>query len=190
LKPELAAAAGVLLFCAGACDTTYPLPATPCDDHCNAVQRGNCSDDDPAACVRDCEQANAGVAGPDCAKSSAAVDDCLSQEGPSAFFCADNHSQISGVCLSERRALSECFVPGSGACFDQCLRRVSACGAALLDCEEGCHHAPAGCAPTFAAYYSCVLGYPVDCPTSGPDTRLPEDIPCFDEALALLACGQ
>jgi len=63
LKTKLAWTAFALLCCVGACDTPYPLPPTACDDHCNATQRANCSDDDPAACVRDCEQAGDGRAG-------------------------------------------------------------------------------------------------------------------------------
>jgi hypothetical protein len=109
----------------------------------------------------------------------------------SAFFCAENHAQFTDICLMERRALTECVAPGGGACFDECLRRAQACGAKLSDCEDGCRSTNSGCAAVSSAYYTCLRGYPVDCGNGGDaGARGPDDIPCYDQALELLACAK
>ena len=188
MKPQLAALG--LVLCAQACDPTYGVPASACDDHCHALQRANCNEDDPADCVRECERTDDGRGHTRCSSAWSALDDCFLHAASSNFFCADDHSQTSDICLAERRALSECLTPGSGACFDQCLRQVSNCGAALPDCEARCRQPASGCELTFSRYYSCLLDYPVECPSPGPDTRAAQDIPCFDEALDVLECSR
>jgi hypothetical protein len=175
---------------APACDTRYSLPPTLCDDHCNATERAECSSDDPADCVRACESESGARLGDPCQPASRAVDDCFLRAESSAFFCAGDHTQPSDICLSERRALSECLLPGSGACFDECLRQDQTCGAKLSDCESACPQTSPACEATFVTYYLCLLSYPVDCgPEPQPDTRDPADIPCYYEALEVLACG-
>lgn len=173
-----------------ACDTRYPLPPTLCDDHCNATERADCSADDPAQCVRDCESKSGARLGDPCQQASRAVDDCFRRADISAFFCDGDHSQPTDICLSERRALSECLLPGSGACFDECLRQDQTCGAMLTDCENACRQTSPGCEAPSTTYYLCLLGYPVDCsPEPQQGTRDPADIPCYYEALGVLACG-
>jgi len=177
-----------VLLSAG-CESTYVLRPTPCDDHCRAKLRADCSDDEPADCVRDCEHEQGPHNGDACLASFRAVDDCLLRAPASAFFCNDKHSQFTDICLEERRALDECVAPDSGACFDECLRREQACGATLSDCEDACRHTSPGCARVSHAYYACLRDYPVACETA-PEAPAPAptDVPCFDEALALLAC--
>lgn len=178
----------LLLLCAG-CESPDSLAPTPCDDHCHATQRADCRDDEPADCVRDCEREPGPHVGDVCLESFRALDACLQSAPPSAFFCANNHSQFDDICVPERRALSECIAPGSGTCFDQCVRRDHACGAPLSDCEDSCRHTSPDCAAVSSAYYTCLGDYPVDCQDrSGGDDRAPADIPCFYEALGLLAC--
>src|SRR6185295_10998859 len=100
-------------------------------------------------------------------------------------------SQPGRICLSERRDLSECLSPGSGACFDQCLRQADACGGSLSDCEAGCHAPSPGCELVSHAYQACLLTYPVECRAwFEADPRQPEDVPCYYEALDVLACGK
>jgi hypothetical protein len=173
-----------------ACDTSYGLPPTQCDDHCHAIQRGVCDDDDPADCVRDCESENGDAAHQACDDSRLALDDCWLRLDASAFECIDNHTRLPDLCLDERRAFSECLEPGSSPCFDQCLRQVHTCGGVLADCEFSCQHPSPGCASVTFAYQACLLRYPAECRSWGePETRAPEDVPCFDEALAVLACA-
>jgi hypothetical protein len=174
-----------------ACDPGYTLAPTPCDDYCHATQRGGCKDDDPAECVRDCE--SQGSAPRDaCVASRRDLDDCWLRLDVSVFACVDHHTRLpDDQCLDERRALSECLEPGSAPCFDECLRQVKACGAVLSDCESACQHQDPACASTNFAYQACLQDFPVECHTWGePETRQPEDIPCFDLALEVLACAK
>lgn len=177
----------VALLLAG-CEGDYTLPPTACDDYCHATQRGGCRDDAPAACVRDCEASGEG-ARTECSLEWQARNDCLLRADASSFQCQDNHSQLPDICLEQRRALSECAAPGSGACFDECLRQVESCGASLQDCEAACREPSPSCLATSSAYNACLQGYPVECRDYFmEDTREPADIPCFYEALAVLAC--
>jgi hypothetical protein len=171
------------------CDTEYALPPTPCDDYCHAIQRGDCRDDTPASCVRDCEESNAAVVPAGCEQAFRARNDCLSRTAPSAFVCEDNRSRIPDICLDERRAFGECLAPGSGACFDQCLRQVEACGARLTDCEAACNRPEPGCEAASISFNTCLLEYPVECRAwLEEDPRPEQEIPCFYESLAVLAC--
>lgn len=171
-----------------ACDADYGLSPTACDDYCLAAQRGNCRDDAPADCVRDCEEA-AGVEAAHCAKAWQARNDCLLRADAGKFYCQDNRSRIPDICRDERRALSECASPGSGPCFDECLRQVESCQATLTECEAGCRQPSPACQAASNIYSRCLADYPVECRDFFmTETRAPEDIPCFYEALGLLAC--
>jgi hypothetical protein len=175
---------------APACEATYSVPPTPCDHHCNAVQRGECSGDEPADCVRDCER-EVGDAVAACLDTRRAVDDCLLDAPRSAFFCFDDHTQKGAICLAERRLHSECVNPGSGACFDECVRRSQVCGDALSDCEEACAWTNRECADVSSKYYTCLRDYPVDCgERASAGAGGATEIPCYWEALELLACGK
>ena len=179
--------AGLALL-TGACRGEYRLPPTACDDYCHAVERADCSDDYPADCVRDCEKSRSQSS---CDAQWQTLDNCYAAAEDSAFVCVNDRSQPAKVCLPERRALSECMSAGSGPCFDECLRQVDSCGATLSDCEAGCHDAGPGCAGASHDYYACLQDYPPDCRAWGqPDPRPVEQIPCFYEALGVLACGK
>lgn len=182
--------AGLLLVVAlqllGACASDYPLAPTICDDYCRAAQRADCQADAPADCVRDCEQERGRAL---CDGAWRALSVCYSESDPGAFFCSGAHSQVGRVCLSERHALAECLAPGRGACFDDCARRSEVCAVSLDECERGCRDAPPGCDLVSNRYYACLEGYPVECPGAPEQKRLPEEIPCYDEALEFLGCG-
>ena len=175
----------------GGCDPEYPLPPTACDDYCHAVQRGNCEDDAPADCVRDCESAGSAAAPASCDAAWRARNACFLTAAASVFVCEDKHSKLPDICLDERRALTDCLAPGSSVCFDECLRQVEACGANLLDCETACAHPNPACADALVSYDTCLLDYPVECRGwLEADPRSPDEIPCINEALAVLACGK
>jgi len=170
------------------CDSGYPIDPTACDDFCRALQRADCQDDAPADCVRDCE---ARRASPDCDASLTALGECYAESDPSAFTCDDDRTKVGPVCHAERRALDECVAPGSGVCFDECVRQSESCHGSLDDCELGCLHPSPRCREASQSYSACLLGFPVECRDwLEPETRPPEEIPCFDEALAVLDCDQ
>jgi hypothetical protein len=176
----------LLLLLLSACESDYALTPTVCDDYCRATQRAECDDDAPADCVRECERRRRPD---DCDTALAALGECYEHRDASAFYCEDNHTRIAPVCLSERRALDECTLPGSGPCFDQCVRQTDICKAPLDDCERDCLHPSPRCRDASRRYGACLLGLPVECRDwLQPETRPPEEVPCFDEALALLAC--
>jgi hypothetical protein len=183
----LAVAAGGLLAVTG-CEGEYSLAPTACDDYCRAVQRADCAEDYPAACVRDCE--NSPVSGA-CQAARATLTACYAAVDSHAFACVNDRSQPTSVCLPERRAVSECLAPGSGACLDQCARQAEACGASLSDCEAGCAEPAPGCEEASIVYNTCLLGVPVECRgLFEPDTRPIEDIPCGYEAIAAYICAK
>lgn len=189
-RPRLLRAA-LLALMLGGCDGSYPLAPTPCDDFCGAEERGNCNDDDPADCVRDCEINDGAIGRSRCAEAWSARNRCLLGLDASAFTCRDDRSHPPAACLDERRALSECLAPGSGACFDECVRQAASCGAELTDCESACSHPSPRCAEAANDYNRCIAGYPVECREPfAPDPRPPEQIPCFSQALTLLACAE
>jgi hypothetical protein len=180
---------GWLLLCG--CGEAYPLPPTACDDYCRVVQRNGCDDDEPAGCVRECEEAAAAAAAQSCDEAWSAQNRCLLSAEPASFVCQNGRSRIPDTCLDERRAVSECLAPGSGACFDQCVRQATECRADLLDCEAACQHPNPDCRRVDTAYDRCRLDYAVECRAPfEADPRAPEDIPCFDEALAVLSCAK
>ena len=172
-----------------ACNSEYPIAPTPCDDYCLAVQRGDCKDDEPADCVRSCEQERSRAAG--CDAALATLSDCYVHSEASAFSCADDHSRVGAVCLDERRAWDECKLPGSGACFDECVRQKDVCERSLDDCEWGCQNPQPGCETLASDYYICLQAFPAECHDWGEvDPRPADQIPCFEQALALLACSK
>jgi hypothetical protein len=171
------------------CTADYGLPPTACDDYCHASQRANCRDDAPADCVRECEEAGRADVAASCAAQWQSRNDCLLRADASSFRCRDNHTQIPNICRNERRALGECSAPGSGACFDDCQRQVESCDADWIECEAQCSQRSPACQAASNVYSSCLAGYPVECRDFFmAETRAPEDIPCFYEALALLDC--
>ena len=183
----LAGVAWLLLTCS-ACRGQYTQPPTACDDHCQAVERADCPDDYPADCVRDCEKARAGGA---CAPAWRTLDDCYAAADASAFACVNDRSDPGNTCLPERRALSECLVPTSGPCFDECVRQVDACAANQADCEADCLQPAPGCELAAHDYKACLLRYPVECHDwFEPDPRPQDEIPCFNEALTVLGCSK
>src|SRR6185369_10753961 len=120
-----------------------------------------------------------------------AQNSCLLSVDPASFVCRDKHSRLPDTCLHERRAVSECLAPGSGACFDQCVRQADECRSELLGCEAACQHPNPECRQVDIAYDACLLGYAVECRAPfEADTRAPEEIPCFAEALAVLSCAK
>src|SRR5262245_1271898 len=130
-------ARAALLLSLSACEAGYPSTPTACDDYCLAEKRANCDEDQPADCVRDCElELGRGT----CRAALQALSACYAKREDSDFFCEDGQSQVRDVCLAERRALDECLLPGSGSCFDECVRQSSACQASLDDCERDCRH--------------------------------------------------
>ena len=162
-------------FWSSACRGEYTQPPTACDDYCRAVERANCSEDYPADCVRDCEKSRPSPA--KCATTWQALDDCYGATDASAFICVDNHSQPTSVCLPERRTVTECLAPGSGPCFDECVRQVETCGATLSDCESNCRAPAPGCASTANVFYACLQKYPTECHAWGePDPRTADQI--------------
>lgn len=176
----------MLALLLGACESGYPLSPTVCDDYCRATLRAECTDDAPADCVRECEQRRPPR---DCDPALEALADCYARRSPSEFYCEDDKTRIGPVCLGERRELAECSLPGSGPCFDECVRQQDACQASLDDCERACLHPAPRCRDASQRYSACLLGFPVECRDwLEPETRSPEDVPCFDEALAVLAC--
>jgi hypothetical protein len=176
------------LLAVAACQGEYSLAPTACDDHCRAIQRADCSEDYPADCVRDCENVRHSWA---CDETQRAVAACYAAVDAADFACVNDHSQPGSICLPERRALSECLAPGSGACFDQCVRQAEACGTSLSDCEAGCQEPTPGCEQASNAYNTCLLDVPVECRDFfEPDTRPIEEIPCGDEGIAAFVCGE
>jgi hypothetical protein len=171
-----------------ACQNDYLLAPTACDDYCRAIQRADCSEDYPADCVRDCE---ASPSSGTCEEARAALTACYASANSGEFICVDEHSQPKSVCLPERRVLSECVAPGSGACFDQCERQAANCGSNLSDCEAGCAEPVPGCEQASKVYNTCLLDHPVECRAwFEPDPRPLDEIPCGYEALDVLACGK
>jgi hypothetical protein len=115
----------------------------------------------------------------------------LLRADPQSFVCEEDHVRVPDTCLEQRRAVSECQAPGSGACFDQCVRQAAECHVRLSDCEAGCHAPNPDCRQVDIAYETCLLDFPVECREPfEPDTREEQDIPCFDEALSVLACAK
>ena len=95
------------------------------------------------------------------------------------------------MCLLERRALSECVAPGSGACLDQCARQAVTCGNNLSDCEAGCAEPAPGCEQASNIYNTCLLDYPVECRDFFmPETRPLEEILCGYEGIAAYVCAK
>jgi hypothetical protein len=182
-----AALGGALLgLVSSACDAGYPIAATACDDYCRAQQRADCEDDAPADCVRDCEALRPSS---DCDATLSALGACYESSDASAFSCEDDRTKVAPVCLTERRALAECRLPGSGPCFDECQRQSESCQGNLDDCERGCLHTSPRCQRASEHYNACLLRFPVECREwLAPETRSPEEIPCFDEALEVLGC--
>jgi hypothetical protein len=182
------AVAGGCSLAVTACQGEYSLAPTACDDYCRAIQRADCSEDYPAECVRECE--NVRISGA-CEESQAALTACYAAADAREFACVSDRSQPRSVCLPERRALSECLAPGSGACLDQCARQAEACGANLSDCEAGCADPAPGCEEASIIYNTCLLGVPVECRDFfEPDTRPIEQIPCGLEAIAAYVCAK
>lgn len=188
MNPWLSITLLVLVVCG--CQSTYSSPPTVCDDHCHATQRANCGGDDPAECVRDCERNEHAQIGDACQDQWHAVDDCLLRAPRAAFVCIDDHSQITAICLTEQRALSDCAAPGSGTCFDNCVRRSQACGTNLSDCADACRNTSRACQQVSSAFYTCLLDYPIACINDAGKDAGPDDIPCYYEALGFLACVQ
>lgn len=183
----LASACVGLLFVA--CRSDYPIAPTACDDYCLALQRGDCKDDQPADCVRSCEQERSRAAG--CDASLATLSDCYAHSGAREFSCADDHTLVGAVCLDERRAWNECKRPGSGLCFDECVRQHVTCQSSLDDCEFGCQSPAPGCEEAANAYYACIRHFPAECHVWGEvDARSADEIPCVSEVAALFACGK
>jgi hypothetical protein len=178
----------LLVLAPCACESAYPLAPTACDDYCRALQRADCADDAPADCVRDCELMRTSDT---CDSALATLGDCYANSDASAFYCEDDHTKLRAVCLGERRTLDECRLPGSGACFEECVRQSEECDGSLDDCERACLEPSAHCREASQRYDACRLGFPVECRDwFQPETRPPEAVPCFDEALALLACDE
>lgn len=176
-----------MLLAFAACRGDYALSPTACDDHCRAVERADCSDDYPADCVRDCESDRSAHT---CASAWQTLDDCYVGADARAFVCVNDRSRPGPVCLPERRALSECLVPGGGPCFDECVRQANACGATLNDCEAACHTPAPGCGGIAHDYYACLATFPVECHAwFEADPRSPEDVPCYSEAVGFWVCS-
>lgn len=176
------------LLAVTACESEYRLAPTACDDYCHATQRADCPEDYPADCVRDCENSTVSST---CEDAQAALTACYAAAQSGDFACVNEHSQPKSVCLTERRALSECLAPGSGACLEQCARQAAACGSNVSDCEAGCVEPPPGCEQATNVYNTCLLEYPVECRDwFEPDPRPLDQIPCGYEALDVLACGK
>jgi len=177
-----------LVFAANGCESAYPLPPTACDDYCHAVSRG-CDDDSPAGCVRDCELLTPVAERAACAEQWQARSQCLLALDATAFRCTDDRTLVPAACFEERRALSDCVAPGSGSCFDECVRQAQTCGGDLSECEAGCRGSEPACRSAASDYYGCLQDFPVECRAwLEPDPREPQDIPCYDQALILLAC--
>src|SRR5262245_36118956 len=96
------------------CQGGYPLPATDCDDWCEATQRGKCPADDPVECVATCEAANKGevqrgprgfVVGPSRTKCPHEVDKlvaCLMSAPDAVFSCDYEQRTQTGTCPNEQ----------------------------------------------------------------------------------------
>jgi len=87
----------ILALLLDACESAYSLPPTACDDYCHATLRGNCADDAPADCVRDCENTDGSTARDRCAEAWRARDDCWLRADSSSFACQDNHSKVPDI---------------------------------------------------------------------------------------------
>lgn len=179
---------GWLALFASACQPEYSLPPTLCDDYCLGLLRGHCKEDEPADCVRTCELGRSG--GNDCDGALATLGECFANASDDAFYCSGGVTQIrSDACLSERRAFGECTLGVASSCFDECVRQALSCGRPLADCEQGCRQSTALCQRTSDEYNACLLRHPVECrPWLQLETREPEDVPCYTEALTFLAC--
>ncbi|HKY39472.1 MAG TPA: hypothetical protein VJN18_26215 [Polyangiaceae bacterium] len=142
----------------------------------------------PADCVRSCE---ARLGGDTCHDARRTLVQCYADSKPGTFSCVDDQVHVGSVCLDERRVLDECLMPGSGPCFDECVRQSEACDVWLDECEDTCRHPPLGCEATSQQYSSCLLNYPVECREwLQTPTRPAEEVPCYEQALALLACDK
>lgn len=182
------AVAGGCLLAVTACEGEYSLAPTACDHYCRAIQRADCAEDYPADCVRECEASPISGA---CEEAQAALTSCYAAADSREFACVSDRSQPKSVCLPERRALSECVAPGSGACLDQCAREALACGTNLSECEAGCARPAPGCEEASIVYNTCLLGVPVECHDFfEPDTRPIELIPCGYEGIAAYVCAK
>lgn len=89
-----------------ACSGDYPLPATKCDEWCDATKAGICSDYyDPAACVTECELDN--LDAEPCLAQFDAVVKCF-VNSPNALRQRCVWDEQSHDCEAEVEALSLC----------------------------------------------------------------------------------
>src|SRR5688572_2943370 len=184
----------VLLQCSStaallaSCQPEYSLAPTPCDDWCLATQRAGCEEDYPERCVSTCEDDFRRVRRA-CESQWLTLSECYLQSPAQDFACVQEQSRPRPICVPERVGLAACGSPESGACVASCLRQADECGRPYRDCEFECLFVTPGCAEPAIALYECRLASPVDCQRPGePELRPPEEIPCFGEALVLLAC--
>jgi hypothetical protein len=98
------------LFCLlGGC-SSYPLPATPCDELCHASGGLDCNDYDPASCVLECE--NTHLSDESCRPYFDAQLECVRQnpgaaKDPCDYYLPDGPP---GRCVAQRDALAICVV--------------------------------------------------------------------------------
>lgn len=99
------------------CQNDYPVEPTFCDDWCLALEGTACSDE-PAVCVRRCEE---GLATGDCALAQRDLLGCYQHSDKAIFTCSDGEQRVrDGFCQNERDALYECSQPGIGECLSSC----------------------------------------------------------------------
>jgi hypothetical protein len=170
-------------FVAFAC-SEYPLPPTDCDDWCFATQHG-CEDDDPADCVRECEEERATREARACDAPFHVLTACYRENPSAAFACRGNVTRPIAGCQDQRRDFVACMAPGGRLCFEQCQRKATVCGSDALECEDGCLGLDPACEAAADGYHQCALAVPVECEgMSGGGA----DMTCFDPALVFLDC--
>ena len=122
MRVSRGAALGLLLACFAGCQNGYPIPATQCDEWCDATKMFGCFDYDPAGCVASCNHH-----GGDATQCHAQLDAVLScvRSQPSAVTCEQFIGDLAnggppGTCASEQDDFEACAIPYADSIGAQC----------------------------------------------------------------------
>lgn len=187
-----------------ACDGSYAVPATTCDERCDLFVRACHQPYDPAECVAECEESRRAGQFESCAAEYELLMDCLRPQP--RVFCL---SEADGtVCTAESDAYNICRNGG-----EEALARVSCrsyCSYLAypqdecpeegnLACEEDCVTRGLGrhsCREQHSAVVGCLFSQadpgganPHLCTAWQDDGNASSPVPCWEERAALAACG-
>ncbi len=157
--------------CLVSCAQDYPLDVTLCDEWCNARHPVICDDEDPAGCVRDCEE-QGWVPDPDdeCHQRWLELKDCYAALDDDAFRCVSYLAQPKQPqCQNQEHSLRVCRTPGITACLDVCDQ--AGCPENEF-CQQLCITAMHHCEEAPSEFVSCLWTGSEGCTAEGPTLEL------------------